>query len=84
MDAIKYPYRVRLPKYLGEAIRQARKKKQMTQQALADITGTSAKFISDVERGKITVQMDKIFDLFLALGIQMYLTDKTLSLTGSE
>jgi y4mF family transcriptional regulator len=77
---IKYPYRVRLPKYLGNAIRQARKNKQMTQQGLADITGTSAKFISDVERGKATVQMDKVFDLLLALNIQMYLIDKPLTL----
>ncbi len=82
MTEIKYPYRVRLPKYLGKAIRQTRKKKQMTQGDLADITGTSVKFISDVERGKTTVQMDKVFDLILALGLQIYLTDIPLPLKG--
>jgi len=79
MTEIRYPYRVRLPKYIGNAIRQTRKKKQMTQGDLADVTGTSVKFISDVERGKATVQMDKVFDLILALGLQIYLTDTPLS-----
>ncbi len=79
MEEIKYPYRVRLPRYMGEAIRNIRKKKQMTQGYLADITGTSVKFVSDVERGKKTVQMDKVFDLILALGLQIYLTTEPLS-----
>ena len=73
MPEIKYPYRVRLPQYMGNAIKDIRKKKQMTQRDLADMTGTSIKFISDVERGKKTVQMDKVFDLILALGLQLYL-----------
>jgi HTH-type transcriptional regulator/antitoxin HipB len=60
MSEIKYPYRVRLPQYMGNAIKDIRKKKQMTQGDLADMIGTSIKFISDVERGKETVQMDKV------------------------
>ncbi len=38
----------------------------MRQSDLADITGTSVKFISDVERGKETIQMDKAFVLLRA------------------
>jgi len=71
---LKYPYLVRLPNYMGRAIKDIRKKKNMTQGDLADITGTSVKFISDVERGKETTQMDKVFDLVRALGLQIYLT----------
>jgi y4mF family transcriptional regulator len=59
---------------MGKAIKDIRKKKNMTQGDLADITGTSVKFISDVERGKETTQMDKVFDLARALGLQIYLT----------
>jgi len=62
---------------MGRAIKDIRKKKKMTQGDLADITGTSVKFISDVERGKETTQMDKVFDLVRALGIQIYLTIDT-------
>ncbi len=71
---IEYPYRVRLVKYLGEAIQDTRKKKMMRQSDLADITGTSVKFISDVERGKDTIQMDKAFALLRALGLKLYVT----------
>jgi y4mF family transcriptional regulator len=76
---VKYPFHIPLPSYLGMAIRDGRKKSNMSQGDLADITGTSVKFISDVERGKETVQMDKVFDLLRALSIQVYLTDKPLT-----
>jgi len=73
-ENIEYPYRVRLVKYLGKAIQDTRKKREMRQSDLADITGTSVKFISDIERGKETVQMDKAFVLLQALGLKLYIT----------
>jgi len=82
LTELKYPYRIRLPKYMGRAIKDTRNKKKMTQSDLADITGVSVKFISDVERGKETVQMDKVFDLARALGLQIYLTPDPLSPKG--
>jgi HTH-type transcriptional regulator / antitoxin HipB len=77
-ENIEYPYRVRLVKYLGKAIQDARKKKKMRQSDLADITGTSVKFISDVERGKETIQMDKTFGLLRALGLKLYVTPDSI------
>ncbi|OQY11612.1 MAG: transcriptional regulator [Desulfobacteraceae bacterium 4572_19] len=74
MSDLIYPYQIRLPRYIGTAIRNVRKKKNMTQKDLSDITATSVKFISDVERGKATVQMDKTFDLLRALGLKVYLS----------
>ena len=73
MNDLTYPYRVRLPYYIGSAVRDMRREKKMTQSDLADITGTSVKFISDLERGKESVQMDKAFDLLRALGLHIYL-----------
>jgi len=84
LTELKYPYRIRLPKYMGRAIKNTRNKKKMTQSDLADITGVSVKFISDVERGKETVQMDKAFDLARALGLQIYLTPDPLSSKDKE
>lgn len=43
MTQITYPYRVRLVKYIGRAIKDIRKKKEMTQGDLADITGVRVK-----------------------------------------
>jgi y4mF family transcriptional regulator len=75
MSNIEYPYFVQLPKYIGSAIEDKRKKKKMTQKDLADITGTSVKFISNVERGKSTARLDKVLDLLRAVGLKVYLTD---------
>lgn len=84
VSPVKYPFHVPIPAYLGKAIRDARKKNKMSQGDLADITGTSVKFVSDVERGKETVQMDKVFDLLRALSLQVYLTTKPLTSEGNN
>jgi HTH-type transcriptional regulator / antitoxin HipB len=78
MNKINYPYRVRMPDYLGKAIRDTRKSQHMTQKVLADLTGTSVKFISDVERGKNTARIDKVFDLLRALGLTVYIAQNPL------
>ena len=77
-ENIEYPYHVRIVKYLGKAIQETRKKKKMRQSDLADVTGTSVKFISDVERGKYTIQMDKVFVLLRALGLKLYVTPELI------
>jgi HTH-type transcriptional regulator/antitoxin HipB len=77
-ENIEYPYRVRLVKYLGKAIQDTRKMKKMRQSDLADITGTSVKFISAIERGKETIQMDKAFVLLQALGLKLYVTPDSI------
>lgn len=74
-NSIEYPYLIRMPNYLGRAIRGQRKKMGMSQGDLADITGTSTKFVSDIERGKETAQMDKVFDLLRALALHVYVAD---------
>jgi transcriptional regulator with XRE-family HTH domain len=79
---MEYPYVIRMPNYLGKAIKAARRSKNMTQKDLANVTGTSVKFICDVERGKETVQVDKVFDLLRALSLQVYVTDKPLKEEG--
>lgn len=45
---------------LGEAIRERRKELNYTQAYLAEFTGLSVTFISDVERGKKTAEIEKI------------------------
>ena len=72
---VKYPYLVRLPKYIGFAIAHKRKKKKMTQKDLADYTGTSVKFISNVEQGKSTARLEKVLDLIRTVGLMVYLTE---------
>ncbi|MFO7749394.1 MAG: helix-turn-helix domain-containing protein [Desulfobacteraceae bacterium] len=81
---IEFPYHIPIPGYLGKAIKETRKRKGLTQQELADNTGTSAKFISDVEREKKTVQIDKVFDLIRSLNLRVYVSDKSLDKEGAS
>lgn len=51
-------------KSFGEAIRIRRKELGYTQSFLSDFSGLSVSFISDLERGKATAELEK--SLFLA------------------
>lgn len=51
---------------LGEYIREKRKLYKLTQIELAERSGVGVRFIRELERGKTTVQLDKV-NLVLAL-----------------
>lgn len=56
---------------LGNLIRNRRKELNYTQAYIADFTGLSVTFISDVERGKKTAEIGKIFELLHVLGLDI-------------
>ena len=58
-------------KTLGETIRARRKEVHYTQAYLAEFTGLSVTFISDVERGKTTAEIEKIIRLINVLGLNL-------------
>lgn len=58
-------------KTLGETIRARRKELHYTQAYLAEFTGLSVSFISDVERGKTTAEIEKIIRLINVLGLNL-------------
>ena len=62
-------------KTLGETIRARRKELHYTQAYLAEFTGLSVTFISDVERGKTTAEIEKIIRLINLLGLN-FLVEK--------
>ena len=53
----------------GEAIRQRRKVLHYTQAYVAEVTGFSVSFISDMERGKATAELGKALSLANLLGL---------------
>lgn len=57
----------------GEAIRRRRKELHYTQAYIADFTGFSVSFISDLERGKATAELGKALYLANMLGLDMEL-----------
>lgn len=58
-------------KDLGKAIRDRRKELNYTQVYLSEFTGFSVSFISDVENGKPTVELEKTIKLLHMLGLDL-------------
>ena len=58
-------------KSLGQAIRERRKELNYTQAYLSDFTGLSVTFISDLERGKPTAEIEKAIWLINILGLDL-------------
>ena len=61
--------------HLGIAIRKRRKELGYTQQFLSDFTGLSVTFISQVERGKATAEIEKTIQLINFLGLDMLIQE---------
>lgn len=59
------------PKDLGELLRKKRKAQRLTQGQVAAYCGFSVRFISEVERGKATAEIGKVFSLLTSLGIDL-------------
>lgn len=58
---------------LGTAIRNRRKELHYTQSYLSAFTGLSITFISDVERGKPTAELEKTIRLANILGLDLFI-----------
>ena len=56
---------------LGHAIRARRKELHYTQAYLSEFTGFSTTFISDLERGKPTAELEKTLRLVNLLGLDL-------------
>lgn len=56
----------------GAAVRAFRKKKGYTQQQLADYSGCSLMYISNLERGKETAELGKALRVLAILGIDIH------------
>ncbi len=59
------------PELLAAAVRARRKTLKLTQIGLAELAGVGADFVYDVERGKRTLRLDKVMQVFEVLGLQL-------------
>jgi y4mF family transcriptional regulator len=59
---------------LGSLIRARRNELELNQTELADVAGTTLRFISELERGKQTAQLDGVLRVLAALGIRLEAT----------
>ncbi len=70
---MKYPTKINNPKELGEYILRERKKLQLTQKEISDFTDVGRKFVLDLEKGKATAQIGKIFEVLNGLGLELHI-----------
>ena len=56
---------------LGEYIREKRRQYNLTQVDLAERSGVGVRFVRDLERGKMTVQLDKVNQVLELFGETM-------------
>jgi transcriptional regulator with XRE-family HTH domain len=66
-------FRVYAPASLGDAIRHYRKEAGLTQAQLAEISGLQRSYLSELESGKETEQLKRVFRLLRQLGVRMTL-----------
>lgn len=61
---------------LGASIRDRRKELELNQGELADVSGVTLRFVSELERGKATAQYDGIRRVLAALGLDLYVESR--------
>jgi HTH-type transcriptional regulator / antitoxin HipB len=62
---------------LGELVRAVRKEQGLTQLDVAGLAGMSNRFVIDLERGKETLQMQKVLDVLGLLGLEVVIRKKS-------
>jgi y4mF family transcriptional regulator len=55
----------------GQAVRAARKERGLSQRAVAEQCGCSQRFVSELERGKPTAELEKALALLAHLGLTL-------------
>ena len=68
--------RIRTPTKLGQAVRQHRKARRLTQDTVASLSNVSTGFLSDFENGKPTAEIGKVLDTLKAIGLDVYVAPR--------
>ena len=59
-------------KEIGNLVREERKRQNVTQLQLAGLAGTGIRFVSDLENGKGTIQVQKLLKIVQTLGLGLF------------
>lgn len=60
-------------KQIGEIVRKIRKSQKVSQTVLSQASNVGLRFVGDIERGKPSVQFDKLMAVLTSLGIAVKL-----------
>ena len=70
---------IRTAKQLGALVREERKRRQLTQQELADLVGIGQKTISAIENGNEGATLETVFRLLSVLQLEIALSPRALA-----
>lgn len=73
LSAQQDPFRIYTPASLGDGIRHYRTSAGLTQSQLAEMAGLQRSYLSELESGKETEQLKRIFRVLRQLGVRMTL-----------
>ena len=78
MDASQpFPETLSSTRALGKLVRALRKAQGLTQLDVAGLAGLSNRFVIDLERGKETLQTQKVLDVLSLLGLEVTIRKKS-------
>ncbi|WP_447895247.1 helix-turn-helix transcriptional regulator [Vreelandella sp. GE22] len=76
IDNAPSPTTIRQSEELGQLIRKLRTEQGLLQMDLAGLAGTGNRFIVDLERGKPTLQLQKVLDVLDLMGLEVVVKRK--------
>ena len=65
--------KINSPEELGQYILKEHKNLGLTQKEISEFTDVGRKFILELEKGKTTAQIGKIFEVLKGLGLELHL-----------
>ncbi len=72
-DKLKSSTKINNPKELGKYLLEERKSLKLTQKEISEFCDVGRKFIIELEKGKATAQLGKVFELLNSLGLEFHL-----------
>ncbi len=72
------------PEDIGQIIRQKRKSDGLTLEEAAAVCGVSYAFLSALENGKATVQLNKVLQVLRGLGLELKANIRSWAAPGDE
>lgn len=76
LESTTFPQRIRTTAELGELVRQMRRSQGLIQADLAGLAGSGNRFVVDLERGKPTLQIQRVLDMLDLLGLEVTVRPK--------
>ncbi len=78
LGGTKIPYGIaRDARTLGGFIRADRRARKLTQSTLAGLTGVGLRFISELERGKSTVELGRVLRVLERMGLEVWVIPRS-------